>query len=159
VHTDKEEIRAVIVKEAWFNMKAELKSQFGKEEINWKWKKVHTVEHVHPIGRRKPFNYFFNVGPFEINGGNEVINNTGFNLDSSGNNVVKFGPAMRRIIDFADIEHSYSILPTGQSGYFMAPHYSDQSELYNTNGFRMQLMDKKQILQQAGNPLILKPSK
>lgn len=159
VQTDREEIRAVIVKEAWFNMKAELKSQFGKEEINWKWKKVHTVEHVHPIGRRKPFNYFFNVGPFEINGGNEVINNTGFNLDSSGNNVVKFGPAMRRIIDFADIEHSYSVLPTGQSGYFMAPHYSDQAELYNSSGFRMQLMDKKQIQQQAGSPLILKPSK
>lgn len=159
VQTDIEEIRAVIVKEAWFKMKAELTNQFGKEENGWKWKKVHTLEHVHAIGRRKPFNYFFNVGPFEMYGGNEVINNTGFNLDSSGNNVVKFGPAMRRIIDFADIEHSYSILPTGQSGYFMAPHYSDQAELYNNNSFRMQLMDKKLILQQAGNPLLLKASK
>jgi penicillin amidase len=72
---------------------------------------------------------------------------------------VKFGPAMRRIIDFADIDHSYSILPTGQSGYFMAPHYSDQSELYNSNGFRMQLMDKKMIEQQAGKPLKLKALK
>jgi penicillin G amidase len=158
VHTEREEIRAIIVKEAWFKMKDELKERFGKEEINWKWKKTHTVEHVHPIGRRKPFNYFFNVGPFEINGGNEVINNTGFNIDSSGNNDVKFGPAMRRIIDFADIEHSYSVLPTGQSGYFMAPHYSDQAELYNSNGFRLQLLDKKQIQQQAESPLILKPS-
>ena len=66
---------------------------------------------------------------------------------------------MRRIIDFDDIEHSYSVLPTGQSGYFMAPHYSDQAELYNSNGFRMQLMDKKQIQQQAGKPLILNPAK
>ena len=157
--TDKHENRTMIIKDAWYRMKRELSNEFGKEVIGWKWKRVHKLEHVHPIGRKKPFNLIFNVGPNAITGGNEVINNTGFNLDSSGMSDVKFGPAMRRIIDFADIDHSYSILPTGQSGYFMAPHYSDQSELYNSNGFRMQLMDKKMIEQQAGKPLKLKALK
>jgi acyl-homoserine lactone acylase PvdQ len=51
------------------------------------------------------------------------------------------------------------VLPTGQSGYFMAPHYSDQFNTFNSNTFRNQLMKKEEIVRQAGKPLILQPSK
>lgn len=64
---------------------------------------------------------------------------------------------MRRIIDFSNTETSFSVLPTGQSGYFMAPHYNDQFELFNANKFRNQLMNKQEIIKQAGKPLILEP--
>jgi len=114
---------------------------------------------VHPIGRKKPFNLFFYVGPETVPGGNEVLNNMGYNLDSSGTYHVRFGPAMRRIIDFSDTDHSQSILPTGQSGYFMADHYKDQAQLFNNNAFRQQLMERKEIERQAGKALILKPRK
>jgi penicillin amidase len=65
---------------------------------------------------------------------------------------------MRRIIDFSDTEHSLSILPTGQSGYFLAPHYDDQFDLYNKNAFRPQLMNRAEIEKSAnGKSLRLIP--
>jgi penicillin amidase len=65
---------------------------------------------------------------------------------------------MRRIIDFDNTEKTMSVLPTGQSGYFLAPHYADQANLFNNNGFRFQWMNKNEILRQADKePLILSP--
>jgi len=156
--TRKKEKRIDVICAAWHRTIEELSDQFGKDPIKWTWKRVHTLEHIHPIGRKKPFNLFFNVGETEIAGGNEVINNTGFWMDSSGTYPVKFGPAMRRIVDFENPEKSLSILPTGQSGYFFAPHYQDQAELYNNNLFRPQLMNKQEIIKKSSPPLILKPA-
>ncbi len=154
------EKRHHIIQQAWHKTIDDLISIYGKDQTKWKWSRAHTIEHVHPIGRKKPFNIFFNVGPESVNGGNEVINNIGFNIDSTGYYPAKFGPAMRRIIDFADPDHSLSVLPTGQSGYFMADHYDDQFELYNKNGFRDQLMDRAMIEKQAqGKSLKLIPAK
>lgn len=151
------EYRSLIIKNAWHKAIDELKTLYGKDQSKWKWSRAHTLEHVHPIGQKKPFNLLFNVGPDPVMGGNEVINNMGFRLDSTANYPVRFGPAMRRIIDFNSLDKTLSILPTGQSGYFMADHYDDQKELFNSNGFREQLMDKKAIESQAKGYLILKP--
>jgi penicillin amidase len=153
------ENRNTIVTSAWKQTIEDLSRQLGKEVSGWRWKDVHTLEHKHPVGRQKPFDQFLNVGPEALPGGNEVINNLGFAIDSSGEYKVTFGPAMRRIIDFANPEVSFSVLPTGQSGYFMAPHYSDQFNTFNSNTFRNQLMKKEEIVRQAGKPLILQPSK
>lgn len=78
-------------------------------------------------------------------GGNETIVNLGFQLNSEGRYPVSFGPAMRIIIDFADIENSVSVNPTGQSGNFLSAHYDDQAVLFNTGKFRKQMMNRKEI--------------
>jgi penicillin amidase len=153
------ENRNTIVNSAWKKTIDDLSQQLGKDVSGWRWKKVHSIEHSHPVGRQKPLDQFLNVGPEAIQGGNEVINNLGFSIDSSGEYRVKFGPSMRRIIDFANPDVSFSVLPTGQSGYFMAPHYDDQFTIFNANTFRSQLMNKDEIVKQAGKPLILQPSK
>jgi penicillin G amidase len=151
--------RSDIVKEAWKVSMDELISQLGKDLSKWNWERVHRLEHKHPLGQKFPLNVILNVGPDFVPGGNETINNTGFKINVHGDYQVLFGPAMRRIIDFSDLDHTLSILPTGQSGYFLAPHYDDQANLYNNNGFRAQLMDKKSILRQSGNKsLLLKPA-
>ena len=156
--TKQSEKRHNIIQQTWHKTISDLSETFGKDQSKWKWSRAHTVEHVHPIGRKKPFNMIFNVGPASVSGGNEVLNNIGFRLDSTGYYPAFFGPAMRRIIDFGDVDHTLSVLPTGQSGYFMADHYDDQFDLYNKNGFRAQLMDRKMIEQQAGGKaLVLKP--
>jgi penicillin amidase len=153
------ENRNGIVTNAWKQTIDDLSRQLGKEVSGWRWKEVHTLEHKHPVGRQKPFDQFLNVGPEAISGGNEVVNNLGFSIDSSGEYKVQFGPSMRRIIDFSNPETSFSVLPTGQSGYFMAPHYDDQFATFNSSTFRNQLMKKEEIVRQAGKPLILEPAK
>ena len=45
----------------------------------------------------------------------------------------------------ANIEYSWGILPTGNSGSPLSKHYDDQLELYHKGEYRYQLMDWKRI--------------
>lgn len=124
---------------------AELEAQFGSEIAEWRWSKVHTTLHPHPMGKVKFLENFFNVGPFPSPGGNETVNNAGFTFNPEAKNEANFGPAMRIIIDFADVEHAITILPTGNSGNFLSPHFSDQAEMYIDGEFRAMMMNEKEI--------------
>ena len=87
-----------------------LENQFGKDIDTWNWGRVHIIEHQHPLGSVDLLKGFFNVGPFSINGASEVINNLAYKRDSTGMYQVRNGPSTRRIIDFNDLENSWSIL-------------------------------------------------
>ncbi|MBL4734981.1 MAG: penicillin acylase family protein [Flavobacteriales bacterium] len=137
----------------------ELESQLGPDVAEWKWGRVHTVEYIHPVGRREPFDKIFNVGPMPINGGNEVLNNTGFSLNGSGEYKVIFGPAMRIILDFNEIDSAVSILPTGQSGNVLSDHYDDQAQMYANGEFRKMRMDREDIVWNQIGTLLIKPKK
>jgi len=154
---DIRETRKMIFSEAFEQTVRELEDQLGSNILEWAWDKVHTLEHVHLVGRKKFFDKIFNAGPFPVPGGNEVINNYGFTMNGEGHYKVKFGPSMRILIDFADIENSLSINPTGQSGYFMSEHYDDQAEMYNKGIFRKQMMNREEIENTQTGRLVLKP--
>ena len=89
---------------------------------------------------------YFNVGPFEVSGSKEVINNLDFAFTDSGKYTITAGPSTRMVIDFSDIENSLSILPTGQSGNPFSKHYSDQAEMYAAGNFRKMKMNKEEII-------------
>ncbi|RLD77818.1 MAG: hypothetical protein DRJ10_11310 [Bacteroidetes bacterium] len=127
-----------------------LEKQLGKNTDEWKWAKVYTLEHLHPIGRSGGvLAKVFNVGPFHLMGGQQVINNIHFNLNSTGLYKATYGPAIRILLDFADMDNSISVLPTGESGRFMSKHYGDQAEMYNTGKFRKQMMDRNEIIKKS----------
>jgi penicillin amidase len=88
---------------------------------------------------------WLNVGPFEINGGNEVINNQLYQLNDSGIYSVTAGPSSRRIIDFSDIESSMGMIPTGQSGNPFSPFYDNLAEKFIDNEFVKLLMNSSEI--------------
>jgi penicillin amidase len=134
-----------------------LSRQLGPDITAWQWGTVHTLEHDHLLGRQKPLNRLFNVGPFAAMGGNETLVNLGFTLNTQGRYPVRFGPAMRIIIDFADIENSLSVNPTGQSGFFLSDHYADQAVLFNTGKFRKQMMSRAEIENSGQGTLTLVP--
>ena len=152
------ETRAEILNKSFQEAIASLEKQLGNDPNTWTWNRVHTLEHQHPIGKIKALQGFFNVGPFEMPGTNEVINNLMFTYSDDEKNVVKGGPSTRRIIDFSDVENSVSILPTGQSGNPMSAHYSDQAAMYNKGQFRKMKMNKKEIIA-ASTKLVFQPKK
>ena len=124
-----------------------LEKQLGKDMNTWTWDKVHILEYPHPIGKVASLREFFNVGPFSINGGSQVINNLDSKRDSTGVYNVNLGPSTRRIIDFSDIENSISINPTGQSGNPLSEHYRDQAEMYIKGEFRKMKINKEEIIE------------
>jgi len=130
------ESREMIVVQAYKAAIEKLTEQQGGDIKNWKWGNLHTINNNHPLGQQWPLNYLFDVGPAPAPGTLEGINNQGFYYDGDAAMDVFYCPAMRKIIDFSDIEKSVGIIPSGQSGHFMSPHYDDQFELYNTGKYR-----------------------
>ena len=152
------ETQAFIFKKSYKEAIAALEKQLGATVASWTWNKVHTVEHQHPLGKVSALKPIFNVGPFEIAGTNEVINNLMFGLNASGNYKVTGGPSTRRVIDFSDVENSWSIIPTGQSGNPLSAHYADQTQMYNEGKFRKMKMNKAEIVT-TSTKLIFNPIK
>ncbi len=156
VATEATETRKDILVKSFKEMVVLLETQLGTDIEGWTWNKVHTVEHPHPIGQVEMLRPYFNVGPYEIAGTSEVINNLGYHYDESGEYKVYFGPSTRRVVDFSDIENSMSILPTGQSGNPFSDHYDDQADMYVQGKFRKMMMNAEEIKKNAKNTLILK---
>jgi penicillin amidase len=155
---NRKETRKMIILKSFKESVSALEKQLGTAVNSWTWDKVHILEHQHPLGKVSALRSYFNVGPFKINGSNEVINNQMFIYSETGDYKVLAGPSTRRIIDFSDIENSWSILPTGQSGNPLSKHYSDQAEMYNTGKFRKMKMNKEEIIR-TSSKLVFSPNK
>ncbi|MDH5366891.1 MAG: penicillin acylase family protein [Cyclobacteriaceae bacterium] len=158
IHTEEVEIRTFIFQKAFEKSMSTLKKAYGDDITQWHWGKAHTLEHPHALGRVKPLDKLFNVGTFSVKGGIEVIDNLMFSLSTNGHFKTTGGPAVRTIIDVSDLEHSFTIIPTGQSGNLMSPHYDDQAELFVENKFRKTTMNREEIEKSCKDKLILKPS-
>jgi penicillin amidase len=98
------------------------------------------------------------VGPFITAGGDQVINNQIYDIDSTGYYKVKAGPSTRRIVDFSDVENGLAIVPTGQSGRVFSTHYKDQALKYLNGDFVKMKLNSKEITQ-SKNVLVLKAKK
>jgi penicillin amidase len=153
---DKKETQSEILTQSFKQAVASLETQLGNDVSQWQWSKVHQVTFQHPIGKVKLFSGFFNVGPFPISGTNEVINNQLFIYTDDAILPIKGGPSTRRIVDFSDVENSWSVLPTGQSGNPMSKHYSDQSELFVNGKFRKMKLNKKEI-ESSSTKVVFRP--
>jgi penicillin amidase len=145
VDTAEIETRDDILKTVFFQAIFDLEQQLGEDMSDWKWANVHQLEHKHPLGEVAVLKNFLNIGPFEVDGGNEVINNLQCPIDSTGVYHVKAGASTRRIIDFSNIENSRAILPTGQSGNPFSKHYKDQANRYVEGTYVPMLLNKKQV--------------
>lgn len=117
-----------------------LEKKFGSNVENWRWGKMHTLEFMHPIGRLKPLNYIFNLGPYPVPGATHEINNQKVSTYKD-DFPVKAGPSTRRVIDFAHPEKAWGILPTGNSGHLLSPFYSNQVQRFLSGKYREELMD------------------
>jgi penicillin amidase len=69
---------------------------------------------------------------------------------------VGFGPALRKITDFADPENGVTMSPTGQSGHRFSGHYADQAQAYAEGKFRKMMMNRDEIVS-VGTLLTLTP--
>ncbi len=155
--TNKVETRSEIITKAFQNAITFLKNQLGENVEYWTWNRVISVEYEHAIGKAGGLlRTFFNVGPFETIGGNEVLNNQIFKLDSTGVYKVHAGPSTRRIIDFSDVENSMAIVPTGQSGNVFSPYYKDQTQKFLDGKFVKMSLDEAAI-QKSENKLVFLP--
>ncbi len=157
--TDTQESREQVITEALEIALQELSTQFGKDSDDWEWEKAVAIEHPHPLGAQKPLDKIFNVRTDAVEANEEAVNKLAFKLNGTGIYKVNSGPAMRIILDFADVEESVSVLPTGNSGNRFSTHYADQKDLYRKGKYRAQLMNEEEIRDESKGKLLLLPTK
>jgi penicillin amidase len=155
--TPARETREDIIVSSFRETAAVLGKRCGGDVARWTWGSIHTMEFKHPFGYLPLLGRIFNVGPFPASGGAQVINNMlymsgGYDFDVLG------GPSTRRLIDFADPEHSLTVLPTGNSGNFMSSHYSDQAPLFMKGEYREPRLTDEQIAAHQKHELNFQPN-
>jgi penicillin amidase len=138
------EKRGDIILTAYRKTVKELKEKIGSDVESWKWGKIHTIEFVHPIGTMKPMNLIFNIGALPSPGEAHHINRMKSNFGLHDYKVTSV-PSTRRLIDFGDMEQSYSILPAGNSGNVKSVHYGDQVKMFLSGEYRKINFSRKQI--------------
>lgn len=134
----------------------ELNEKFGNDLKQWKWGNIHLLEFEHPLGKVKPLNKLFNLGPFSVSGGNNVVNKI---MSKPGDHTYKIAslPSTRRIIDVGNHDNSISIIPSGNSGNFWSDHYDDQVPLYLEGVYRGINFSKDQYLNDENATLEINP--
>ena len=70
----------------------------------------------------------FNRGPFEVGGGNAIVDAT--NWDATTGYHVTSAPSMRMVVDLDDLDRSRWVNLTGASGHVASSHYRDQTPLW-----------------------------
>ncbi|HEX5003489.1 MAG TPA: penicillin acylase family protein [Bacteroidia bacterium] len=155
---NKIETRDDIIFAAFKRATSYLSKELDENPTNWSWGRMHSLTHKHPVGTIKPFDLLFNVGPFPVPGGIETINNSSFLLTTGQQFQVKYGPAMRDLVDLSDPLHALTILPTGESGHVWSAHYNDQAADYIAGNYRTVLMKETEIKSGTNTLLTFKPS-
>ena len=155
-HTLANETRADTVNVAWRNSLVQLKATLGDDPAQWQWGRAHTLTHEHPLGKQKPLDWLFNVGPFAAPGSHEVPNNLSAKLGPAPW-AVGYGPSTRRLIDFAEPTHTLSINPVGQSGVPFDKHYKDQAQSYIEGRYDKPYMEDADVQLNTRSTLRLMP--
>lgn len=157
VKTAEKETRSDTVAKAWRATIKHLNKTYGTSLASWTWGHAHTLTHTHPLGRVKPLNFLFNVGPLEAPGGREIINNMAHN-PGPGPWAVSYGPSTRRLIDFASPGKAVGINPVGQSGAWLDTHYADQAQNYLAGRYQPMHLDEADVRKSTRSTLQLQPA-
>jgi penicillin amidase len=132
-----------------------LREQQGDMMIDWQWGKIHQLTLAHPLGKHETLKQVFNTGPFPLGGSADTINKGEYRLTAPY--AVMAGPSVRRIVDLANPELSFSIIPGGQSGQIFSPHHHDQVRLWLQGKYRQVSMRRETIAANDENTLVLQP--
>jgi len=154
--TPQRETQTDIVRRAWKAAIAHLQATLGPDSAAWRWDVAHTLTHEHPLGKQKPLDKLFNVGPFPVPGGHEVPNNFA-QRNGSGPWPVIYGPSTRRLVDFARPQEALGVNPVGQSGVWPDAHYGDQAALLAKGLYRREWLDESDVQAHSRGMLVLKP--
>ena len=101
-----------------------LKDYYGSSEVDtWRWGDIHQVIFTHIAIDS------LSKGPYEASGEGYTVNPSRASIsDLSNIGYARAGASERMIIDFSDLQNSYSVIPSGERGLSNSVHYSDQLE-------------------------------
>jgi len=155
VATPQIETRDEIIRKSMNDVLEELTQRLGDDIKDWRWGRLHTLTLKHPFGDIQVLSSIFNIGPFELGGSGTTVNHGEYHLGEPY--AMTLGPSTRQIIDFANINKALSVIPSGQSGQPLHPHYSDQTALWKNGEYHEVALDEEEVASKSKNILYLTP--
>ena len=120
--------RLSLVRASFHAAWSELESRLGNDPRRWRWGDLHTLTLDHPLGRVGILAAFFSLGPFPAPGDWATVNSGFYRHSFPYEQVV--GSSLRMVLTPKSWPQSRIVLPSGQSGSPVSPHYRDQMELW-----------------------------
>ena len=106
-----------------------LRERHGADPSRWAWGRTRQLTLRHPFGERSPLGHVFNRGPFAWGGDINTVSQAGSGPAEPMANPY-FIASLRMAIDVGVWNESRFVLPGGQSGNPLSPHYDDQLPLW-----------------------------
>jgi len=119
------------------------------------WSDVHALNFHHALGDVLVLGWFLNRGPTPMVGDTTTVNR------SSYNRLRPFSaweiPSWRELFDVGAWDESRVVLPAGQSGHPLSPHYFDQNEMWRHGQYRRQPFSRTAVDAARAHRLLLLP--
>jgi penicillin amidase len=122
-----------VLLDSWKESIVALKNELGPDYKTWKWGQKHQLCAKHPFGGKEILS-FMNLPCIPVGGGIDSVWKARYNIYSDDSFKVVSGPAFRTVIDWAKPVNKF-IIDTGNSGWPLDPHYSNQQKLWKQNKF------------------------
>ncbi len=106
-----------------------LRREFGADLTQWRWGRVRPLTMRHPVGDLQALAPIFNLGPMPCGGDGTTIPQASCDPAAPLQNPIAIA-SMRMVVDVGAWEEARFILPSGQSGNPLSPHYADMLALW-----------------------------
>ena len=145
VRTPEKETMGTAIRRSLELAYTDLTATLGDNPAQWRYDRLHTVNHKHAMGDVPVLGDWLSVGPYGLGAAKDALCKYEFKLKKDVDYSVFSGPSMRIGIDFTDVDAAESILPTGQSGNVFSAFYDNQAPLYHAGQFRKMRMNRDDI--------------
>ncbi len=114
-----------------------LSTYFESSDVTtWVWGKIHQASFPHLLSLSA-----LGVGPFPINGTGYTVSPSAATTYHNGQvskGIARGGASERVIMDFADLNRTLSVIPSGERGVTTSKHYHDQLDMYLAGQYHVQ---------------------
>ena len=155
VNTAEKETMEDVIASSLRQTLSELTQVIGDDMDTWTWGRIHTLTFEHTLGKKRPLDWIFNLGPFPVGGDNLTINKKQYPYEKPYR--VNHGVSQRMIVDLSNMSGALHVLPTGESGHLKSPHHRDQIDLYLSGKYHTAWTNRADVEKNSEGILILRP--
>ena len=106
-----------------------VRAAYGNEQRQWTWGTARKLTLRHPAGNGRVLSRVFNLGPFPWGGDANTISQAAPDpVDPTGNPIAI--ASLRMVVEVGNWGNSRFVVPGGQSGNPLSPHYQDMLPLW-----------------------------